>query len=213
MGIKNMISKVGGKAGNSVAKLATLSPAQLQEVQDNRDKYLSQMPDPTDSAAEELTKRLLAASGVEIFNAYLPQLAELYVPVKKDSEYTSPFKPEYNIRYFNITKWVTDKKENNLEKLVNVYEVLSNEECNIALIFHRKCDVTEVYLAVINTLNADNSVDVNNYKERLANAIRGNFRVRNGRMEKTVYLLVSIIEPRTRLPQLLTFLRKNPKSL
>lgn len=175
MGIKNMIAKAGGKAADKVAKLASLSPEQLQEVQENRDKYLSEMPDPTDSAATELTSRLLAASGVEIFNAYLPQLSELYSPVKVDSEYESAFDPEHNIRYFNITKWVTDKKEKNLEKLVNVYEVLSNEECNIALVFQRKCDETNVYLAVTNTQNADNSVDVNNYKERLANAIRGNF--------------------------------------
>lgn len=175
MGIKNMIAKAGGKAADKVAKLASLSPEQLQEVQENRDKYLSEMPDPTDSVATELTSRLLAASGVEIFNAYLPQLSELYTPVKVDSEYESAFDPEHNIRYFNITKWVTDKKEKNLEKLVNVYEVLSNEECNIALVFQRKCDETNVYLAVTNTQNADNSVDVNNYKERLANAIRGNF--------------------------------------
>ena len=175
MGIKNMISKAGAKAGNKVARLAALSPEQLQEVQNNRDKYLSEMPNPNDTVAEELTKRLLAASSVEIFNAYLPQLKDLYVPVQKDAEYENPFNPEYNIRYFNITKWVTDKKENNLEKLVNVYEVLSNEECNIALIFNRKCDKTEVYLAVTNTKNAQDNVDVENYKARLENAIRGNF--------------------------------------
>lgn len=176
MGIKKMISKTGEKAANKVAKLAALSPEQLEEVQNNRDKYLSEMPDPNDAVAEELTKRLLAASSVEIFNAYLPQLQDLYVPVKKEVEYGGiPFNPEYNIRYFNITKWVTDKKENNLEKLVNVYEVLSNEACNIALIFNRKCNVTEVFLAVVNTQNADNNVDVENYKERLANAIKGNF--------------------------------------
>ncbi|MDD6488252.1 MAG: DUF87 domain-containing protein [Clostridia bacterium] len=175
MGIKNIIAKVGQKTGNKVAKLSALSPDQLVEVQKNREKYLSEMPDPTDSVAVELTNRLLAASGVEIFNAYLPQLSKLYVPISKDVEYTEEFRPEHNIRYFNITKWVTDKKENNLEKLVNVYEVLSNEECNIALIFRRRCEITEVYLAVTNTKNADNSVDINNFKERLAGAIRGNF--------------------------------------
>lgn len=183
MGIKNMISKVGEKAGDKVAKLAVLSPEQLEEVQVKREKYLSQMPDPTDTTAEELTMRLLAAGSVEIHNAYLPQLDQLYTPVKKDFEYGSSdkqehqrlFRPEYNIRYFNITKWVTNKNENSLEKLVNVYEVLSNERCNIALIFHRTCEAAEVYLAVTNIENADNSVDVNNYKERLADAVRGNF--------------------------------------
>lgn len=175
MGIKNAITRVGAKAGDSVAKLAVLSPEQLQEVEDSRDFYLSQKPDPTDTAAEELTKRLLAASSVEIYNAYLPQLRELYIPLAKDSEYAKPFCPEYNIRYFNITKWVTDKKENNLEKLVNVYDVLSNEECNIALIFHRTCDNTEVYMAVVNTQNADSNTDINNYKNRITEALKGNF--------------------------------------
>lgn len=177
MGIKSMLSRVGQGAGNKIAKLATLSPEQLQEVEKNREEYLSEMPNPNDSVAEELTRRLLAASGVELFNAYLPQLAELYVPLENGAEFEggNPFRSEYNIGYFNITKWVTDKNENNLEKLVNVYEVLSNAECNIALVFRRRCETTEVYLAVTNTRNADNSVDVNNYKARLADAIRGNF--------------------------------------
>lgn len=175
MGIKNMINKVGEKTGDKIAKLSALSPEQLKEVENNRDLYLSEMPDPNDSAAQELTMRLLAASGVEIFNAYLPQLSDLYIPIKNYAEYNGTFKSDYNIRYFNITKWVTDKKENNLEKLVNVYEVLSNEECNIALVFNRKCDTTNVYLAVTNTKNSDNSADVNIYKKRLVNAISGNF--------------------------------------
>lgn len=177
MGIKSMLSRVGQGAGNKIAKLATLSPEQLQEVEKNREEYLSEMPNLNDSVAEELTRRLLAASGVELFNAYLPQLTELYVPLENGAEFEGGnfFRPEYNIGYFNITKWVTDKNENNLEKLVNVYEVLSNAECNIALVFRRRCETTEVYLAVTNTRNADNSVDVNNYKARLADAIRGNF--------------------------------------
>lgn len=38
-----MIFKVGEKAGNKVAKLAVLSPEQLEKVQVNREKYLSQI--------------------------------------------------------------------------------------------------------------------------------------------------------------------------
>ena len=54
------------------------------------------------------------------------------------------FDKEHNIRFINISKWVTDKRENSLEKLVNVYAVLSNEQCNIALIFHRTKTETQV---------------------------------------------------------------------
>ena len=83
MSIKDILARAGERAADKVSKLASLSPEQLENVQLQRDEYLSQMPDPTDSAAEELTKRLLAASSVEIYKAYLAQLKELYVPDRK----------------------------------------------------------------------------------------------------------------------------------
>ena len=175
MGINSMIKKAGGKAANTVNRLAALSPDQIKHVEEQRELYLSQMPDPGDEAAEVLTSRLLAICGVEIYNAYLPELSNLYAPVKHEIELDGePLDIAHNIRYFNVTKWVTDKKENSLEKLVNVYQVLSNEECNIALVFNRTCSGTNVYLAVVNTRNDDNHVAVNNYKQRLVDAIRGN---------------------------------------
>lgn len=175
MGIKSMIKKAGGKAANTVNRLSALAPEQLEHIEIQREQYLSEMPDPRDYAAEELTSRLLAVCGVEIFNAYLPQLKELYVPVRRDAEYGGEeMDLAHNIRYFEITKWVTDKKENNLEQLINIYQVLSNEECNIALVFNRTCSGTKVYLAVVNTRNANNNVDVENYRKRLFDAIRGN---------------------------------------
>lgn len=175
MGIKNMIRRAGGKAADTVAKLSVLSPEQLKDMEDRREAYLSEVPSMDDEAAELMTMRLLGANSIEIYNEYLKHINDLYVPVKKDAEYDSAFNPAYNIRYINITKWVTDKKENNLEKLVNVYEVLSDEDCNIALIFHRTMVGTSVYLAVTNTQNASNNVDIDNYRKRLIEAIRGNF--------------------------------------
>lgn len=175
MGIKGFIAKAGGKAADRVSKLSSLSPEQLQNVQSQRDEYLSQMPNPNDSTAEEMTKRLLAASSVEIYKAYLAQLKELYVPIERTVEYGADFDTARNIRFFNITKWVVDKSENSLEKLVNVYEVLSNEDCNISLVFHRTCEATNVFLAVTNTKNANNSVASENFRIRLGDAIKGNF--------------------------------------
>lgn len=175
MGVKNVIKKIGQTAGDKVAKLSSLSPAQVETVQLCREVYLLEKPNPNDKIARACTERMMAASSVEIFNAYLPQIKELYLPIKKDAEYDKPFHAEHNIRYFNITKWVTDKTENNIEKLANVYAVLSNEECNIALVFNRTQRNTNVYLAVVNTKNADNNTDVNAYKERLIEAVRGNF--------------------------------------
>lgn len=176
MSTKDIITRAGERAADKVSKLSSLSPEQLENVQLQRDEYLSQMPDPTDSAAEELTKRLLAASSVEIYKAYLAQLKELYVPIKREVEYGGmDFDTARNIRFFNITKWVVDKNENSLEKLVNVYEVLSNEDCNISLVFHRTCETTNVFLAVTNTKNANNNVSSENFRIRLGNAIKGNF--------------------------------------
>ncbi len=175
MGIKNIIKRAGGKAADKISDLSVLSENQLQDIENKRNQYLLEMPALDNEEAEEQTLRLLAAASVDIFNDYLNLLDKIYEPVEKDAEYEFAFDPGHNIRYINITKWVTDKKENSLEKLVNVYEVLSGEDCNIALVFHRMMSGTEVYLAVTNTDNAPDNVDVNNYKARLVQAIRGNF--------------------------------------
>lgn len=175
MGIKNVVKKVAGKGADAVAKLSVLSPEQLEQVQARREEFLTQMPDLTGDEAEEYTSRLLAANAVEIYNAYLSQIKDIYLPIEKEVEYDGSFRSSNNIRYINITKWVTDKKENSLEKLVNVYEVLSNDACNISLVFQRKVNKTNVYLAITNTDNDDNNVDVESYRRRLESAIKGNF--------------------------------------
>ena len=183
MGVKKMIAKVGTKAANKVADLSKLTDAQIIKIEEKREKYLSEMPNMNGMETEEMTRRLLAASSIEIYNAYLPQIHDYYYPLDKILEYAEEFHVSHNIRYFNITKWVTDKKENSLEKLVNVYEVLSNEECNIALIFNRKTSGTEVYFAVSNTQNDLSNSNVNNYRDRLVDALRGNFpgaEIKNG---------------------------------
>ena len=170
-----VITKIGTAAGNKVAKLSALTPEQIEKVQLEREKFLLEMPDPTDIVARSQTERMMAACSVEIFNAFIPQIKSLYLPIKQDAVYDTPFDADHNIRYFNITKWVSDRKENTLEKLVNVYAVLSSERCNIALIFNRTKKNTNVYLAVVNTDNADNNVNADIYKSRLIEAIRGNF--------------------------------------
>ena len=185
MGVKNFFTKAAGKAANAVSRGAALSPQELEKIQEQRERYMSQLPDPSDTVAQETTERLLAANSIEIYNAYLDQIKELYCPIDSNAEFAwqsedgewilDEFKSGYNIRYINITKWVTDKNENSLEKLVNVYEVLSNEKCNIALVFNRTCDETKVYLAVTNTENASNNVNADNFIKRIEEAIKGNF--------------------------------------
>ena len=176
MGIKQAISnkfiKVGEKAADKIAQLSKLSPEQLELIDKKRQTYLLQKPDPTDTAAQELTGRLLGACGIEVYNAYLQKIEQLYLPIERDE---NNFNSDFNIKYFNITKWVTDKKENNIEKLVNVYQVCSNENCNIALIFNRTENECNVYMAVVNLLNSDSNDDANDYRQRICDAIKGNF--------------------------------------
>lgn len=176
MGTKDRVAKAGTKVANQISRWSVLSNAQLDQVKEQREAYLAQKPHPDDGAAEELTRRLLAACSVDIYKAYLGQLPKLYAPLERTAEYDGKaFDAVRNIRFFNITKWVVDKRENNLEKLVNVYAVLSDENCNIALVFHRTCEKTNVFLAVSNTQNQDNNVASKNFKTRLEGAIRGNF--------------------------------------
>ena len=173
--VKNWVIRAGQKAGDKVASLSQLSPAQLAKVQAQKDQYMSEKPDPSDPQAVELTARLMAENGVQIYNSYLSQIRQLYLPLDPTAEYGREFEQDFNIRYFNITKWVTDKEENSLEKLVNVYAVLSNEECNIALVFNRTKEETNVYLAVVDTLNRSDNYEIDSLAKRIESAIRGNF--------------------------------------
>lgn len=175
MGIRNAVVRMADKAGNAVAKVSALSSAQLDEIERKRETYLSEKPDPSDPQAIELTNRLLATAGVEIHGAYLPQLRDVYCPVEASVEYPDGFDAIHNIRFMNITKWIVDPKEDSLEKLVNVYDVLADEDCNIALVFNRTPSTTNVYLAVVDIGNTEDNIDVDNFTKRISDAIKGNF--------------------------------------
>lgn len=175
MGIKRFMANAANTAGNVVAKASSLSSEQCEELERQRDQYLTEMPAMDDPAATELTNRLIAAAGVEIFDAYLPQIGEMYIPVDATAEYDSTFKAEQNARFFNISKWVVDTTENSLEKLVNVYGALAGEPCNIALVFHRRMRDVQTYLAVVNLKNSDNRVDADLLARRIEGAVQGNF--------------------------------------
>lgn len=175
MGIKNAIMRAADKAGNAVATVSVLSSSQLDEVDKKRTAYLSEKPNPADEQAVELTNRLLATAAVELHNAYLPQLRNVYAPINPSIEYPTGFNADNNIRFMNITKWIVDPNEDSLEKLVNVYDVLSDEECNIALVFNRTSASTEVFLAVVNSDNARDNIDADNFSRRMSDALRGNF--------------------------------------
>lgn len=177
MGIKNIIRKTGQKSANAVAKLSVLSPDEIEKVESKREEYFSKLTDPNDSQAIDLTNRILASNSIEVYNAYLNQLKDYYLPLDNTIEYNGKkFDSDHNIRFINITKWVVDKNEDSLEKLINVYSVLSKEEVNVSLVFQRTKLTTNVFLAVTNHQNAGNNIEVEKiYKARLTDALNGNF--------------------------------------
>lgn len=161
------------KAGDEIATFSALSPKQLQEVDAKRNAYLNGKPDIGGEEIQSLIRKNMGAIGIEVYQAYLEQLSTIYYPVDVSLE---NFDEDNRIRFFDITKWVTDSEEQSLDKLVNVYHVLSEEECNIALIYHRSQNTCNVSIGVVNTdeRQADPAI-VDSYYSRVLGAIKGNF--------------------------------------
>lgn len=160
------------KAADGVAKAAVLSPQQVKDVEEKRAEYLSGLKDKN-IRDDDVIRRQLGAVGVEVYQAYLEQLKILYSPM---ANAIGKFDDLNRIRYFDITKWVTDPTEKNLDKLVNVYQVLSEENCNIALIYNRKQSGCQIVMAACNTdMEQMDPAKVKSFSNRLSSAIKGNF--------------------------------------
>ena len=169
-GLGKTLTKVADKGGNLIAKASGLTSAQLEKIEKNREKYLNEKPE----FDEEGIKRLLGAYAIEAYEAYLPQISALYSPmaINRDNDEAAV---NNRIRYFEITKWVSDRTEDNMDKLTNMYQVLSEEYCNVALIYHRKRKGCKVYFAVVNNQEKDTPSIANAMEDRLVASISGNF--------------------------------------
>lgn len=178
--------EVAKKAADGLAATSALSPKQLEAVEQKRKEYLSQKPDMDSDAVADIIWKNLGAVGIEVYQAYLKQLKNVYRPVNTAIGNFDEFN---RIRYFDITKWVTDSEEKSLDRLVNVYQVLSGEDCNIALIYHRTKEKCKVILGVVNTdLSQPDPSKVKTYEARLESALKGNFpgvelRTNNGKKD------------------------------
>ncbi len=168
--VEKSVKSAMNKAANGVVSLSELSSSQLEEVERKRAEYLGSI---VFDGEEKVIERNLGAIGIELFRAYLPQIQELYLPVT--NEYAGKQCRQNRIRFFDITKWVTNAEENNFDKLINVYQVLDREECSIGLIYQRKRDGCRVTLAVSNNSKSSEPPIVNKLAERLQNALLGNF--------------------------------------
>ena len=165
--------KAAKKAGDGIASLSALSPKQLQEVEAKRVAYLSGKPDMNGEETKSIIQKNMGAIGIEVYQAYLEQLGTIYSPV--DNSFDS-FDEDNRIRFFDITKWVTDTEEQSLDKLVNVYHVLSEEDCNIALIYHRTKKKCQITIGVVNTSERQSEpAIVDELYSRVIGAMKGNF--------------------------------------
>lgn len=169
--VKNKIGKLADRGANMIATASSMSTEQLEAVEKQRQAFMNEKPE----TEPEGIKRLLGAYAIEAFEAYLPQIETLYepIPVKmsKDNRYI-----KNRVTFFEITKWVSDPSEDNVEKLINVYQVVSGEDCNVALIYNRKKDACRVFFGVVYTNpESDMPTKVISVKERIQSALEGNF--------------------------------------
>ena len=171
--VKNKIGKLADRGANMIATASSMSSEQLDEVEKQRQAFMHEKPE----TEPEGIKRLLGAYAIEAFEAYLPQIETLYEPIPISSERSKDNRYIQNrVTYFEITKWVSDPSEDNVEKLVNVYQVVSGEDCSVALIYNRKKDACRVFLEVVYTdLKDDKPTKVTSVKERIQSALEGNF--------------------------------------
>ncbi len=151
----------------------SLNSKQLRDMDEKRSAYLRETLGMSDDKIQDAIRKNLGAIGIEVYQAYLDQLKDLYVPIASVSE---NFDADNRIRFFDITKWVTDSEEQSIDKLVNVYHVLSNENCNIALIYHRTADGCKITLGIVNTDEDSSDPSIaDKYYWRVKGAIKGNF--------------------------------------
>lgn len=167
------ITAAAGQVADGIAAASKLSPRQIAEIEEKRQQYLAQKPDMTGEQAQAVVKRNLGAVGIEVYQEYLAQLKTFYHPVQLAAV---NFDSLNRIRYFDITKWVSFSDEKYIDKLVSVYQVLSAENCNIALIYHRTKERCQVALAVANTdTDQSDPAEADAYINRISRALKGNF--------------------------------------
>lgn len=168
------IKKLAEGIASGVSVLAQLSLNELNSYEEKRYQYFNELQERDLSAKDALDKagKLIGNVGVEVYQAYLPLLKEIYTPVEYEQK---KFNCSQRIRFFEITKWVNDKEEKSIDKLANIYQSVNREEISIALIFDRKISGCRIYVAVANTGIKGHPSEVKGMVERVMSAFNGNF--------------------------------------
>lgn len=164
---------------NPVKKLTAKKRTEktIEELAGKIDKMKAlALDDAVQKDHDQEKEALLFGSNVEIIQSavrktYLPQIAAKYTPVSFDGNFSY-----YNrLRILKVNKWVTDRSEDPLDKLVNVYSALSNVDCSIALVYRRVKTGTDVYFVIVNQSDTVDPAVVDSYYNMFVSALRGNF--------------------------------------
>lgn len=110
----------------------------------------------------------------EVFKTYLPYLDNeiIYEPMKNEF---MPMNYLFRVRIIKITKWVTEKGENSLDKLKNVYSALSRPGCSFAMVADRTVSGTDLYFVLVNRSADRDPAKVDSLFELFTSALKGNF--------------------------------------
>ena len=148
-------------------KRAMLSEDQVNNLKKQRKAWLTEEKKNNDNIIKDLIK----SSEIYFSHSYVSQLHNRYEPIKSNENFN-----DTRIGAFEITKWVTDPEEDSIDKLANFYQIFSKENCNIALLFHRKMDGCKVYMAVCNTAEEHQETTVTQVLlPRAKDSLKGNF--------------------------------------
>lgn len=172
--VSNFIANMANKAAEKIAGASQLTASQIEKIEAKKQSYLAEKKnlDPNSEEAKKIISRIFGTLGVEVYHAYIPKIDDIYTPIKITPK---EFDVDKRIACFDITKWVLDAEENYLDKLVNVYQVLSDEECSIALIFDRNKSGCTVTMAIVNNCSEEDPNIASTFKNRLQEAVSGNF--------------------------------------
>ncbi|MCM1500849.1 MAG: hypothetical protein NC124_20520, partial [Clostridium sp.] len=166
---KEIKDTVMNRGDSYLQKNSRIGDEQENEMEQKKAQCLQSM---AETENEKKIVEIMNSYAMEIYQMYLPEISKKYKPIAEDKNNSQE---ENRIRYFDITKWVTDAKEKNIDKLVNVYQTLMGQKSNIALIYNRTTTETKVKIAISNEGKSSDPVSSDALAKRLEKSLIGNF--------------------------------------
>lgn len=144
-----------------------------KEINNNVDMFFESERLKIDVDKKEIGETVNQIKNV-VFKTYLPYLDDdrLYNPKNKDFP---PINYLFRVRIIKITKWVTEKGEDSLDKLKNVYSALSRPYCSFAMVADRTVSGTDLYFVMVNKRTDNDPAIVDSLFELFTSALKGNF--------------------------------------